>query len=174
MDRFTRCSAVLAVVFAMFVLCGLYMRHRERGAQAGLDRLAGALALAVAAVLAATAAADPLRAEPVGVILFGMIVAIAYRREPALLFSGVVSWIVVLSLGGDLPMFLLLFGTTAAAALNLGRVRSRSKLVYVGLFAGGVAALLDVAMKLIDNQPLNRRCSATPATSSSGRRWPAS
>ena len=47
-----------------------------------------------------------------------------------------------------------MFGATAAAALSLWRVRSRSKLVYVGLFAGGVAALLDLAMKLIDNQPL--------------------
>jgi putative nucleotidyltransferase with HDIG domain len=156
-ERICRGIAVLSVVFAMFTLCGMYMRNRERGAQAGLDRLAGALALAVAAVfVAVVAAADPWRAEPVGVVLFGMIVAIAYRRESALLFSGIVSWIVVLALGGDLPMYLLLFGTTAAAALNLGRVRSRSKLIYVGLFAGCVAALLDVAMKLIDNQPLDR------------------
>ena len=58
-------------------------------------------------------------------------------------------------MGGDLAMFLLMFGTTAAAALNLGRIRSRSKLVYVGLFAGCVAALLDLAMNMIDNQPLS-------------------
>jgi putative nucleotidyltransferase with HDIG domain len=146
---------VLLVVFAMFTLCGMYMRYRQRGPQAELARLAGALGLAVATVaLAVLASLDPYRAEPVPLIVFGMIVAIAYRRELALLFTGVVSWIVVLALGGDLPMFLLLFGTTAAAALNLGRIRSRSKLVYVGLFAGCVAALLDLAMKLIDNQPL--------------------
>jgi putative nucleotidyltransferase with HDIG domain len=154
LERTSRCLAVLMVVFALFTLCGMYMRYRQRGVQAGLDRLAGALALAVATVFLAVAV-DPYRAELVGVILFGMIVAIAYRAELALLFSGVVSWIVVLALGGDLPMFLLLFGTTAAAVLNLWRIRSRSKLVYVGLFAGCVAALLDVAMKLIDNQPLN-------------------
>lgn len=138
----------------MFTLCGMYMRYWQRGVQAGLDRLAGALGLAVATVFLAIAV-DPYRAELAAVILFGMIIAIAYRQELALLFSGVVSWIVVLALGGDLPMFLLLFGTTAAAALNLWRVRSRSKLVYVGLFAGGVAALLDLATKLIDNQPMN-------------------
>jgi hypothetical protein len=131
------------------------MRYRQPGAQADLERFAGALGLAVATVfLAVCLAVDAYRAELAAVILFGMIVAIAYRQELALLFSGVVSWIVVLALGGDLPMFLLLFGATAAAALNLGRVRSRSKLVYVGLFAGAVAALLDLAMKLIDNQPL--------------------
>ncbi len=120
-----------------------------------MDRLAGVLALAVGTVfLALCVSADPYRAEIAAVILFGMIVAIAYRQELALLFAGVISWIVVLALGGDLPRFLMLFGATAAAALSLWRVRSRSKLVYVGLFAGGVAALLDLAMKLIDNQPL--------------------
>ena len=139
----------------MFTLCGMYMRYRQRGVQAELDRLAGALALAVATVAVAVwASVDPWRAEPVPLIVFGMTMAIAYRQELALLFTGVVSWIVVLALGENLPMFLLLFGTTAAAALNLGRIRSRSKLIYVGLFAGCVAALLDLAMNMIDNQPL--------------------
>ena len=155
LDRFCRGSAVLLVVFAMFTLCGMYMRYRQRGVQAELDRLAGALGLAVATVAAALwAAGDPYRAEPMPLIVFGMTMAIAYRQELALLFTGVVSWIVVLALGENLPMFLLLFGATAAAALNLGRIRSRSKLIYVGLFAGGVAALLDLAMSMIDNQPL--------------------
>jgi hypothetical protein len=155
-ERFCRGSAVLLVVFAMFTLCGMYMRYRQRGVQAELDRLAGALGLAVATVAAAVwASVDPWRAEPVWLILFGMTMAIAYRQELALLFTGVVSWIIVLALGENLPMFLLMFGTTAAAALNLGRIRSRSKLIYVGLFAGCVAALLDLAMNMIDNQPLN-------------------
>ena len=53
MDRFCRGSAVLLVVFAMFTLCGMYMRYRQRGVQAELDRLAGALGLAVATVAVA-------------------------------------------------------------------------------------------------------------------------
>jgi cyclic-di-AMP phosphodiesterase PgpH len=154
LDRCCRGLAVLAVVFAMFTLCGLYLRYRQPG-QAGLDRLAGCLGLAVATVLLGVlAAADPYRAEPVPLIVFGMTIAIAYQRETALLFTGIVTWIMVLALGENLPMFLLLFGTTAAAVLNLGRIRSRSKLIYVGVFAGCVAAVLDVAMKLIDNHPL--------------------
>ncbi len=155
LDRFCRGSAVLLVVFTMFTLCGMYMRYRQRGLQAEIDRLAGALGLATATVAVALwAAGDPWRAEPVPLIVFGMTMAIAYRQELALLFAGVVSWIIVLALGENLAMFLLLFGTTAAAALNLGRIRSRSKLIYVGLFAGCVAALLDLAMNMIDNQPL--------------------
>jgi putative nucleotidyltransferase with HDIG domain len=154
-ERFCRGSAVLLVVFVMFTLCGLYMRYRQRGVQAELDRLAGALGLAVATVAVAVwASLDPWRAEPVALIVFGMTMAIAYRSELALLLTGVVSWIIVLAMGENLAMFLLLFGTTAAAVLNVGRIRSRSKLIYVGLFTGCVAALLDLAMKMIDNQPL--------------------
>jgi len=155
LDRFCRGCAVLLVVFALFTLCGVYMRYRQRGVQAELDRLAGALGLAVATVAVALwASRDPWRPESVPLIVFGMTMAIAYRQELALLFTGVVSWIIVLALGENLAMFLLLFGTTAAAVLNLGRIRSRSKLIYVGLFAGCVAALLDLAMNMIDNQPL--------------------
>jgi cyclic-di-AMP phosphodiesterase PgpH len=39
--------------------------------------------------------------------------------------------------------------------LSLGRIRSRSKLIYLGLFAGVVAALLRVTLGVIDQQPLS-------------------
>ena len=154
-QEITRGVAVLLVVFFLFVLCGVYMRYRQRGPLASLGRLTGLLALAIVTVaLASWASTDPWRAELVPLMLFGMTVSIVYRQELALLLSGVLSWIIVLSLGQGLPAFLLLFATTAAAVLNLGRIRSRTKLIYVGLFAGGVSALLDLAMNLIDNQPL--------------------
>jgi putative nucleotidyltransferase with HDIG domain len=105
--------------------------------------------------LARTASLDPWRAELVPLMLFGMTMAIVYRQELALLLSGVLAWIIVVAAGYGLSSFLLLFGATAAAALSLGRIRSRSKLVYVGLFAGGVAVLLDLALEMIDNQSID-------------------
>jgi putative nucleotidyltransferase with HDIG domain len=154
-QRLARGSAVLAIVFAMFVLCGVYMRYRQRGPLASLGRLTSMLIMALATVaLSLWASADPWRAEPVPLILFGMTMSIVYRQELALLLSGVLTWIIVLGLGQNMPAYLLLFGTTAAAALNLSQIRSRSKLIYVGMFAGGVASLLDIAINMIDNQPL--------------------
>jgi hypothetical protein len=154
--RVTRAAAVLAVTFLLFVLCGVHMRYRHRGPLASVGRLTSLLALAVGTVAVARWAWwDPWRAEQVPLMLFGMTMAIIYRQELALLLSGVLAWIIALALGYNLPAFLLLFGTTAAAVLSLGRIRSRSKLIYVGLFAGGVASLLDVAMKMIDNQPID-------------------
>jgi cyclic-di-AMP phosphodiesterase PgpH len=154
-QRLVRGGAVLAVIFVLFILCGIQMRIRQRGPLARLTHLSVLLLMAVATVgLACWASRDSWRAELVPLMLFGMTLAIVYRHELAVLLSGVLAWIITLAIGNAAPGLLLLFGTTVAACLNLGRIRSRSKLIYVGLFAGGVAALLDIAMNLIDNQPL--------------------
>ena len=121
----------------------MHMRYRQRGPLASLSRLGFILAMAtIAVVLSRWASADAWRGELVPVLLFGMTMAIVYRQELALLLSGVLALIVALAIGHGLHEFLLLMGVTTAAVLNLGRIRSRSKLIYVGLFAGGVAVLL--------------------------------
>jgi putative nucleotidyltransferase with HDIG domain len=155
LNRIARGTAVLVVVCVLFLLCGVYMRYRQRGPLARLGRLTSLLLLVVGTVaFAQWAKADPWRAELLPLMLFGMMMAIVYRQELALLLSGMLAWIVVLSLGEGLAAFLMLFGSTAAAVLSLGQIRTRSKLIYIGLFSGGVAALLDIAMNMIDNQPL--------------------
>jgi putative nucleotidyltransferase with HDIG domain len=163
-QRVGRGLAVLLVVFAMFMLCGMYMRFRQRGPQGEVDRFAGTLGLAVGTVaLALWASNDMWRAESVPLIVFGMTMALAYKQELALLISGVVAWIIVLAMGYAMPNFMLLFGTTAAAALNMGRIRSRTKLFYVGLLAGGVATMLAVAVNLIDDQAIGTALFRTAA-----------
>ncbi len=106
-------------------------------------------------MLARWAAEDPWRAELVPLLLFGMTMAIVYRQELALLMSGVLAWVVTLAVGHGLPEFILLLGTLTAAVVNLGQIRSRSKLIYVGLAAGGVAFVLGVVLRVIDSQPLD-------------------
>jgi cyclic-di-AMP phosphodiesterase PgpH len=148
-----RATAILLVIFVLLALCGVYLRYRQPSPLASVSRLIAMLGLTIATVaLARLASMDPWRAELVPLLLFGMTMAIVYRRELALLLSGVLAWVVTLAIGHNLPSFLLLFGTMTAACLTLGRVRSRSKLIYVGLFAGIVAAALDVAVHVIDNQ----------------------
>ena len=149
--------AVTSLIFVGLLLCGIHMRYRQRGPLASLTRLIVLLLMAIAAVGLARWAglADAWRGEIVPVLLFGMIMAIVYRQELALLMSGVVAMTVVLAVGYGLSEFVLLMGVTTAAVLNLGRIRSRSKLIYVGLFAGAVAALLQLGSGLIDDQPMN-------------------
>ena len=150
-----RASAVVALVLALFALCGLYLHHRERRLTASIQQLALMLTLAVATVwLSRWAANDAWRAEIIPLLLFGQTVAIAYRRELALLFSGVVALVLVLALGHGLGALLVLMGATATAILQLAYIRSRSKLIYVAVFAGLAAFLLTLGMALLDDQPL--------------------
>ncbi len=152
-QRIGRTVAVVAVIFAMFLLCGVYMRYRQRGPLGSWTRLSVILALAVITVaLACWGAVEPWKAELIPVMIFGMTMAIVYRQELALLLCGVLAWILVLAVGHGLHEFLLLLGVSTAANVNMGSIRSRSKLIYVGLFAGGVAVLLDVGLGLIDGQ----------------------
>ncbi len=154
-QKIARGTAVIAMIFAMFVLCGIYMRYRQRGPLASVRRLSMMLALAVITVgLSRWCSAGAWRVEIIPLMLFGMTVAIAYRQELALLLSGVLAVILVLAVGHGLHEFLLLMGVTTAANLNMGRIRSRSKLIYVGLLAGAVAVVLDVTLGVVDDQPL--------------------
>jgi len=149
-----RSIAVTGMIFVALLLCGIYMRYRQRGPLASLTRLIVLLLMAIATVaLAREASVDAWRGELVPTLLFGMTMAIVYRQELALLLAGVVVIVVVLAVGHGLPEFLLLMGVTAAAILNLGNIRTRSKLILVGLFAGGVAVLLHLGLGMIDDQP---------------------
>ena len=153
--RIARSTAITGLIFVAFLLCGIHMRYRQRGPLASLTRLIVLLFLAIATVALACWGAEAWRGELVPVLLFGMTMAIVYRQELALLLACVVAMTVVLAVGHGLREFLLLMGTTTAAVLNLGRIRTRSKLIDVGLFAGGVAIALYVAMGMLDDQPLS-------------------
>ncbi len=151
-QRIVRAVSIILLVFAMLVLCGVYTRYRQRGPLASFTRLTVILALAIITIWLARflSAADWWRAEIVPLMLFGMMIAIVYRRELALLLSGMLALVLVVGIGHGLHEFLLLMGGTTAAVLNMGRIRSRSKLIYVGLFAAGVVAMLHIGLSLIE------------------------
>ncbi len=155
-QRLASAAAMFFMVFALLMLCGIYMRYRQRGPLASVGRLTVILLMALATVLLARLAAeDPWRAELAPLLLFAMTMAIVYRQELALLLSGVLAWVVTQAIGHSLPEFIVLLGAITAAVVNLGQIRSRSKLLYVGVTAGCVAVVLGVLLKVIDNQPLS-------------------
>jgi len=154
--QFVRAATVLLLVFGLFILCGIYMHYCQPEPLTSFTRLCVILSLAVIVVaLSRWASADAWRAEIIPLMVFGMTIAIAYRRELALLLSGVVALMLVLAVGQGLSEYLMLMAVTTTAAMNMRHIRSRSKLIYVGLAAGVVAAVLNVALGLIEGQPLN-------------------
>ena len=154
--KILRAVAMTVMIFTAFVLCGVYMRYRHGGPFSGITRQIVMLLIAVGTVaLARWISTDRWRGEILPLLLFGMTTAIVYRLEFALLLTGVLSLIIVMALGQGLPEMLLLMGVSATAIVNLGRIRSRSKLIFVGLFSGIVAFLMSVGLGLIDDQPLD-------------------
>jgi putative nucleotidyltransferase with HDIG domain len=113
------------------------------------------LALATATVAIALAAAgETWQAEVVPLLLFTMTVALAYDEDLALLLAAQVALLVVVGLGRGLADYVTLAAAAAAMVFWMGRIRSRSKLIYVGLWAGAVAALTCLGDGLLEGRSL--------------------
>jgi putative nucleotidyltransferase with HDIG domain len=81
-----------------------------------------------------------------------MSLAIAYDKELALLLSASVALVVAFSLEQGLAEFVILTSSVAAAILCLGRIRSRTRLIYVSLFTGGVVMLTAIGVGTLAGQ----------------------
>ncbi|MFO0899573.1 MAG: HDIG domain-containing protein [Pirellulales bacterium] len=150
-----RFGASVGMFVALFTLCGFFIYRREPRLLFDLRKFSTLLVVLTFSVLVATVAADDnWRAEMISVLVFGMTIAIAYRQELALLLSAAVSLVVVVSLGQRLPDYVILMSSVAAAILCLGRVRNRSKLIHVGIYAGMVAFLTTLGVGRLNEQPL--------------------
>lgn len=151
-----RSLAVLGMFLALNTLCGYYVYYRERRLLANLRRFGMLQALIVLTLgLCLIAARDDWRAELIPLLLFGMTVAIAYQQELALLLSAALSLVIVLTLGHGLSSFVILLSAAAGAILMLGRIRSRSKLIYVGICAGVVAALTTLGVQVLNQHSVD-------------------
>lgn len=154
-ERLTRATALVVLFFGLMMMAGLYMRYRHYGLLADIPQFAILLAASVAtAGLGCLASDDLWRAELVPLLIFGITTAIAYRQELALVHAGVAAAIITIGCGLGLPGFLVLTGTVAAAVLQVGQIRSRAKLIHVGLVSAGVAMLLQTIVSLLADQPV--------------------
>jgi putative nucleotidyltransferase with HDIG domain len=138
---------------ALFTLCGFFIYRREPRLLYDLRKFGTLLIVLTLAVLLASVAAH-WRAEMIPVLAFGMAIAIAYRQELALLLSAAVSLVVVVVLGQGLSDYVILMSSVAAAILCLGKVRERSKVIHVGIYAGLVAFLTTLGVGRLNEQPL--------------------
>jgi putative nucleotidyltransferase with HDIG domain len=150
-----RALATLGLFLAMFALAGSYIHLHHRDVLADFGHVATLLALAVVTVLLCTlVAGESWQAEVVPLLLFAMTVAIAYDEDLALLLTAQVALVVIVGLGQGLADYVTLAAPAAAMVFWMGRLRSRSKLIYVGLWAGGVALLTCLGANLLAGRSL--------------------
>jgi len=141
-QRLARALAMFGLCVAMFVLAAFYIHLHHRWVLEDIGHVVTLLALATATVgIALAASGEAWQAEVVPLLLFTMTVALAYDEDLALLLAAQVALLVVVGLGRGLADYVTLAAAAAAMVFWMGRIRSRSKLIYVGLWAGAVAAL---------------------------------
>ncbi|NUQ65522.1 MAG: HDIG domain-containing protein [Pirellulales bacterium] len=157
--RLSRAAAVVLLILGLLAVCTPHVLTQERRLVVSMKRLSVLLALMVGTVgvsvlLAQWPSIEFGHLEIIPILLFGQTVAIAYRQDLAMLLTAVVAVIVVLGTGAGLLGFLFLVGVSATAVLQLGRIRSRTKLLYVGLWSSVTAAVLTVLVGVLENQPI--------------------
>ena len=145
--------ASFGVYVGLYFLCGCYLFSHHPGIVRDLRKLATILgAVALTAVLSVVASRYGWRAECVPLVLFGMTLVVAYNRELALLLSVAVALVITLGLGQGLGEFVILSGAVTGPIFMLNRVRSRTKLINVGLGGGVVTFLTAVAVGTLAGQ----------------------
>ena len=155
-QRIGRALSLFGLFAAMFALSGFYIHLHHREVLDDLGHVATLVGLsAVTVVLCLLSAGEAWRAEIVPLLVFAMTVAIAYDEDLALLMAAEVALVVVVGLGRGLADYVTLAAAAAAMVFWMGRIRSHSKLIYVGLWAGAVAIATQVGANLLEERPFD-------------------
>ena len=155
-QRIGRALSLFGLFAAMFALSGFYIHLHHREVLDDLGHVATLVGLSsVTVVLCLLSAGEAWRAEIVPLLVFAMTVAIAYDEDLALLLAAEVALVVVVGLGRGLADHVTLSAAAAAMVFWMGRIRSRSKLIYVGLWAGAVAFATQIGANLLEERPFD-------------------
>jgi putative nucleotidyltransferase with HDIG domain len=154
-DVARRALGILALVAALYVLAGSYFIRREPQFVREPRRIAMICGLVIVALAVdRLISAQTWNAEIVPVAIVGMIVAIAYNPAFAMMVTFALSLLTCITLGTQIPHFLVVMGGTAAGVLTLSEVRTRTKLIKVGATASLTYFLITWATGLWQDQPL--------------------
>jgi putative nucleotidyltransferase with HDIG domain len=152
-QRLQRSLASLGMFVALYTLAGFYLYARDRRVLDELLRLVALLTLFVLTVaLAAVVSQYAWGADVIPLLLFGMVIAIAYQQEMSLLLSACVMLVIVVSIGHGFTQALALTATVAGAVLALKQVRTRSRLLLVGFAAAAVGFFTTIGVGILDDR----------------------
>ena len=151
-------AAHLGMYTALLSFLVAYLYYRDGDFIDDVRKFSTLLGLFLVAICAAWLLAFNLegRLELIPLTFFAMTVAIAFHREVAVVMSAIASLVFTVSHGYDLPEFVVLVATTATASLLCGSIRSRTRLVYVGLIAAAVAFPTTIGVSTLLGQPMSR------------------
>ena len=97
---------------------------------------------------------DKWRSEIIPIVLFSMTIAIAYHIELALLLGALASFAFSVSHGYGLSEFVILTAASSSSAMMCRRIRSRTKLVNVGLTVAVIVFPTSIGVHYMLGQPM--------------------
>jgi cyclic-di-AMP phosphodiesterase PgpH len=148
-----RVMASIGIYVLLTVICGWYLHIHHRLLLEHTGRLAVlAASVVVIVLLSRVGSSDAWRAESIPLILFGMTIAIVFDRPLALLLTVAVSLVVSLSLGFSLPKYLLVTSSVVVPTLMVARIRSRTRLIHIGVVSGGIVLVATLCISGIAGQ----------------------
>ncbi len=156
-DQLIRAAGYAGMIAALYLLCGSYIFFVDDRSllldRGKLGRLVTVFAVAV--TLGYFGARDQWRIELIPLVMASILAAVVYGRELALLLMVAVSLSVTLLVGGDLAELVTLAAACASCALLVGRIRSRTHLLYVGLVAGMITVATVVGVGIVTGETLS-------------------
>jgi putative nucleotidyltransferase with HDIG domain len=154
--KIARSLAFFGMLLAMYTLSGFYIVFRAPSIFRSLSRFSSILGMFVAAVtLTALAREEDWRVESIPIMIFGMTVALIYHQELALLLTAALALVVAVAVfDEDLSTYITLMSAAVSSILLLGRIRSRTKLIYVGIISAAIAMLTEIGDSILAGQPL--------------------
>jgi putative nucleotidyltransferase with HDIG domain len=156
-DSIARVCAYAGMLTALYLLCGSYIFFvDDRELLRDRRKLAKMLVLMVGAIaLGYFAARDQLRGELIPLVLASIIAAVVYGRELGLLLMAAASLCLSLFLGGGLPELVMMTAACTSCTLLLGRIRSRTHLLYVGGISAMITMITVVGVGIVTSQTLS-------------------
>jgi len=153
-DRVARLFAYSGMIAALFLLCGAYIYFvDDRGLVGDVGRLARLLTFIVVAVaLCYHASRDQWRAELIPMAMAAITAAVVYGRELAMLLLAAISLSFTLFIGSDIAELVMMAAACTTCILLLGRIRSRTHLLYVGLGSAVITAATVIGVGIVTGE----------------------
>ncbi|MDR2170771.1 MAG: HDIG domain-containing protein [Planctomycetaceae bacterium] len=156
--RAVRFSSLVVTNMILFIVSWGFLRKRERRRPQTPQSFLFLMSLIILTVAASRllhgGTLTNAEWELLPVLIFVMTVSIMYSWELAVVFSFVMTLIIAFGGGGSIGTLIVLFSVTVATAIQLGRLRSRNKLLLVSFNAGMVAFILTIAVGLFSGREL--------------------
>jgi putative nucleotidyltransferase with HDIG domain len=152
-DQWRRNAALLFIMSLLASLVVIYVVRFQNALAESLNKIAGICVLSIVTLaLALVLCQSPWHASYLPLTVTALILTLAYNPQFALLLSLSLSLGVTVALGADLNYLLVQMAGLATSVLILRNVRTRTRLVEVGLGAGLAYLLMTAATDWLAGQ----------------------